>query len=110
MKQTYFEFNLPVSIFKEGDNFIAYTPALDLSTSGKTFKEVKKRFQEAVQIFFEETSQRGTTEEVLAELGWTKRQKQWSPPPVIAHEPETVKIPLPALSYATHSHHSLEKI
>lgn len=101
MKQAYFEFNLPVSIFKEGDYFIAYAPALDLSTAGKTFKEVKKRFQEAVQIFFEETSQRGTIEDVLAELGWSKVQKQWSPPPVIAHEPEKFKVPLPMPTYAS---------
>ena len=42
---------LPISIFREGKHFIAYTPILDLSTSGKNYEEVKKRFKEAVSIF-----------------------------------------------------------
>ena len=104
MKQAYFEFNLPVSIFKEGDYFIAYTPALDLSTAGKTFRQVKQRFQEVVKIFFEEIANRGTLEEVLSELGWNKLQKQWSPPPVIAHEPERVKVALPIPAHASPSY------
>ena len=33
---------LPVNIFKEQDTFVAYTQALDLSTVGETFGEVKK--------------------------------------------------------------------
>ena len=65
-KKLYFEVSLPVSILKEGKYFIAYTPALDLSTSGKTFAEVKERFGEVVQIFFEELLEKGTLEEVLA--------------------------------------------
>ena len=32
---------LPVSIFREGKHFIAHTPVLDLSTSGKNYEEVK---------------------------------------------------------------------
>ncbi|MEK7636828.1 MAG: hypothetical protein AAB402_00355 [Patescibacteria group bacterium] len=46
---------LPVSILREGKRFIAYTPALDLSTSGKTFDQAKQRFAEAAELFFEET-------------------------------------------------------
>lgn len=87
---------LPVSIFKEGKHFIAYTTALDLSTSGKSFEQVKKRFDEAVKIFFEEIIERGTVEDVLKELGWRKIHKEWSPPPVIAHEAEEFKIPIAA--------------
>ena len=37
---------LPVSVFKEGKHFIAYTPVLDLSTSGKNYEEVKKFVEE----------------------------------------------------------------
>lgn len=36
---------LPVSIQKEGAMYIAYTPALDISTFGKTKGEAKKVFQ-----------------------------------------------------------------
>ena len=82
------------SIFKEGRHFIAYTNALDLSTSGKTYAEVKQRFDEAVKIFFEEIIEKNTFKEVLRELGWRKIHKEWSPPPVVAHEAEEIRIPL----------------
>ena len=47
-------FKIPVTIFKEKDMFVAYTPALDLSTSGKTFAQVRERIREAINVFFEE--------------------------------------------------------
>jgi len=81
-----FNFKLPVTIFKEGDAFIAYTPALDLSTSGKSLQQVKKRFAEAVIIFFEELEEIGTTEDVLRDLGWKKYKQEWKPAIPIAHE------------------------
>ena len=63
---------LPVSIFREGKHFIAHTPVLDLSTSGKNYEEVKKRFNEVASIFFEELVKKGTLDEVLESLGWQK--------------------------------------
>ena len=42
---------LPVSIIKEGKKFIAYSPALDLSTSGKTYNEARRRFAEIVDMW-----------------------------------------------------------
>ena len=53
MKNADMQFGLPVTFLKEGDNFIAYTPALDLSTFGPTFDKAKKNFVEVVNIFFE---------------------------------------------------------
>ncbi len=84
---------LPVSIFKENGKFIAYTPALDLSTSSNDYEEVKKRFSEAVNIFFEYTTKKGTLEPVLKDLGWKKVKKQWTPPTIISQGVEEVKIP-----------------
>ena len=52
--------NLPVSFIKEANQFVAYTPALDLSTSGRTLKEAKSNFSEAVEIFFNEITSAGT--------------------------------------------------
>ncbi len=65
-------YSLPVSILKEGEYFVAYTPALDISTYAKTFEKAKMRFEKLVQIFFEELSQKGTTDKVLGGLGWQK--------------------------------------
>jgi len=92
MKKTMLEFNLPVSILREGKKYIAYTPALDLSTSGNTFDQAKKRFDEVVHIFFEEIMKENTTEQVLTELGWQKVNAKWNPPIVISNESQMVKL------------------
>ena len=85
---------LPVSIFKEGKHFVAYTPALDLSTSGKSYDEAKTRFREIVGIFFEELVKKGTLDEVLTGLGWQKIKKQWEPPVVVSQELEKISLPV----------------
>ena len=86
------EFKIPVSILKEGGKYIAYTPALDLSTSAKNYKDAKKRFKEIVSIFFEELIKRGTLEEVLRDLGWKRVQTKWSPPVLISQESQTIRV------------------
>lgn len=76
-------FGLPVSIKKEGSTYVAYTPALDISTDGRTKNEAKKNFAELVSIFFEEFNDNADAlEVVLMELGWTKQQNNWNPPEV----------------------------
>ena len=64
--------SLPVSIFKEGKNYVAFTPALDLSTSASTYEKVQNRFDEIVQIFIDETVKNGTLEKNLENLGWSR--------------------------------------
>lgn len=94
MSKTNIQFALPVSILREGDSYIAYTPALDLSTVGDSFEEAKLRFEESVGLFFEEISKKGTLEEVLLELGWEKHNAKFTPPVVIAHNTEQFSIPI----------------
>ena len=72
MEKTFFETKFSVSIFKEGNEFIAYSPVLDLSTCGKNYDEVMRRFEEIVYIFFEELIKKGTLNETLENLGWRK--------------------------------------
>ena len=96
MNNVAFQINLPVAVLREGEQFVAYTPALDLSTAGSTYEEAKKRFEEAVGIFFEETIQMGTLDEVLADLGWKKAHNEWVPPVVVSQEQQTVRIPYQA--------------
>ena len=86
---------LPVLFMKEHGQYIAYTPALDLSTCGKTIAQAKKRFAEAVRLFFEEIEKMGTLEEVLLNCGWEKVSKPraaWRPPTVVQR---TVPIEVP---------------
>ena len=86
-------FNLPVSFLKESDQFVAYTPALDLSTSGPTLEEAKNNFTEAVGIFFDEIVEMGTFEDVLLDLGWKKQNEDFIPPVVISQGMESVRVP-----------------
>ncbi|OGH47789.1 MAG: hypothetical protein A3A51_03715 [Candidatus Levybacteria bacterium RIFCSPLOWO2_01_FULL_39_10] len=95
IKKVNSEFGLPVSFLKEGDSFIAYTPALDLSTSGDTFEEAQKNFVEAVNIFFEELVKMGTVDDVLTELGWQKENGKYIPPVVVSNQTETFSFSFP---------------
>jgi predicted RNase H-like HicB family nuclease len=78
---------LAVTFLKEGKTFVAYAPALDLSTSGNTLKKAEKNMAEAARLFLEEISARGTLDQVLSSLGWVKKQrtKQWMPPLLVSH-------------------------
>lgn len=93
MRKVMLEVSLPVSILREGKKFIAYTPALDLSTSANTYEKVRERFNEIVKIFFEELIKRGTLEDVLRDLGWRRVRRKWSPPVVVSQESQTVRVP-----------------
>jgi predicted RNase H-like HicB family nuclease len=64
------ETNIPVLFLKERKKFIAYSPAIQLSTCGDTEEQARQRFSEAAQIFFDEIVQMGTVEDVLTECGW----------------------------------------
>lgn len=72
MLNSKFSFNLPVMITKQNKRFVAYTPALDISTSGKSEREVKQRFSEIISIFLEEIIEAKIVDDVLLELGWQK--------------------------------------
>jgi len=92
MDKVMLKLQVPVSILREDKKYVAYTSALDLSTSGKNYQEVKKRFTEIVNIFFEELIKKGTLEEVLRDLGWKKVQSRWNPPIVISQESQTIQV------------------
>ena len=85
MKKITFKTSLPITIFKEGKSYVAYSPAINLSTSAKTYKKAQSRFAEAVHIFFEELAKMGTTEQVLFNLGWQKIKSNWHPPVVVSN-------------------------
>lgn len=87
-----FDVSLPVNILKEGKVFVAYTPALDLSTVGDTFDEVKKKFEEAVQLFMDELVQEGKLEQAMEELGWQKINNGYSAPSLVSSNTETFNV------------------
>lgn len=87
---------LSVMFLREGKRFVAYSPALDISTSAPTFKKAKEKFEELVDIFFDELVKMGTLEDVLAECGWRKSDDHYTPPRFISRVEETFKIPCPS--------------
>ena len=93
-KSKLIQLSLPVTFLREKKRFVAYSPALDLSTSGKNFEEAQRHFTEIARIFLEEIMEKGTIKEVLENLGWEKIKAHWRPPIVISQQPETISIPV----------------
>lgn len=91
MKKVAIESEIQFVVLREGRKFVAYAPALDMATSGRTFDEVQRRSKELIEIFIEETLRRGTMEQALEELGWKRQRRSaksgppwtWIPPHVI---------------------------
>ena len=87
---------LQVSIIKQGKRYVAYSPALDISTTGKNLRETQKRFAELIDIFIEELIKKNTVEEVLQDLGWVKEKKHWEPPQIVKQESFDIRVPVAA--------------
>ena len=90
---------LTVTFYREGNKFIAYSPALNLSTCGDTQEQAKRRFEEMLGIFLEEVDKMGTLEDVFLECGWKKigdPQRHWQPPVFVGQTQEEVRLPCPA--------------
>jgi predicted RNase H-like HicB family nuclease len=85
--------NLPVSILKQGEYFVAYTPALDISTYGKTIEEAQRNFSELIAVFFSEFDDERTLGNVLESLGWTKNRSDWTPPVEVKHLQQPFTMP-----------------
>lgn len=76
-------------LFTQTDDvtFVAYCPALELSSFGDTLEDAKEAFNEVLKIFIKETTRKGTLDKELLSLGWTLRkipQPKYSPPRLIA--------------------------
>lgn len=87
---------LPVDVLKQGKRYVVYSPALDLSTSGKTLREAQKHFYEAVDLFLEELIENDTFEDVLKDLGWKKIKTKWQPPQMVMQKPFNIQLPVAA--------------
>ena len=67
---------LSVVIMKEGKYFIAYAPALDYSTCGRSVEEAQRMFGKGVKIFLSECVKMGTLESVLSDCGWRRIEQR----------------------------------
>ena len=76
------QLQLEVSIFQEGDHFVSFCPALNLSSYGKTIEESRLAFHEALEIYIEYALENDTLEKDLLAHGWTLRKL-----PIAKYEP-----------------------
>ena len=97
--------NIQVFFFREGEQVVAYSPALNLSSSGRNLTQAKEMFQKALKTFFEALEEMGTTEQALTELGWRRvssPERPWKAPISRTHVPthllrtSEMRVPLPA--------------
>ena len=63
-------FSFDTHIFKEGDTYVAYVPALDLSSRGATDDEARRNIRDAVRGFLAASADLGTLDEILEEAGY----------------------------------------
>jgi len=59
------DFSFDVHIFKEGETYVAYVPALDVSTCGATDDEARRNVRDAVRGFLATAADMGTLDEIL---------------------------------------------
>jgi len=63
------DFSFDVHLLKEGKTYVAYVPALDLSSCGATDDEARRNIRDAVRGFLETSAEMGTLDEILRETG-----------------------------------------
>jgi len=88
------EIDFTANVWKEGPTFVSYSPELDVSSCGDSVAEARAHLREAVSLFLEECSQRGTLEAILAESGFEKRGHSYRPRRIVARVKFRVAVPL----------------
>lgn len=92
-----FKLSVPVNVMRCRDTrqFIVHSPALDVSSCGKTEAQAVRMFGEAVQLFLSELERMGTIDDVLLELGWTRVDDPrfgWVPPELLHQKMIPVRV------------------
>jgi predicted RNase H-like HicB family nuclease len=64
------DFSFDTHIFREGDAYVAYAPALDVSSCGATDEEARRNIRDAVRGFLAASADMGTLDEILREAGY----------------------------------------
>jgi len=85
--------SLSMIVFQEGDTFITYCPALDLSGYGNTEKESYESFHVVIGEYFLYTTRKKTLADDLRQHGWIVKNNKTKPirPPELSKLLETNK-------------------
>lgn len=86
------DFSFDTHIFKEGDAYVAYVPALDVSSCGATDEEARRNIRDAVRGFLAASADMGTLDEILQEAGYEPEGEGWRAPEFVAIDRLTMSI------------------
>jgi len=86
------DFSFTVHIFKEGDTYVAYVPALDVSSCGASDEEARQNIRDAVRGFLAASADLGTLDEVLQESGYEREGGEWHAPEFVSVDRLTTSI------------------
>jgi len=87
----FIDVQLGVLVFQEEDSYIAYCPALDLSTYGDNISDVKDAFDDLVRSYLEDGTKMGTLEQDLRAHGWEMQINSGK-----ANPPQKIDLNIPA--------------
>jgi hypothetical protein len=88
------EIDFTAQVWREGTAYVSYAPELDVSSCGDSVAQARTRLREAVSMFLEECSRRGTLDTILSESGFEKRGQTYRPRRIIARAKVRLAVPL----------------
>jgi predicted RNase H-like HicB family nuclease len=86
------DFSFDTHIFKEGDTYVAYVPALDVSSCGATSEDARRNIRDAVRGFLAATADMGTLDEILKEAGYEPEGEGWRAPELVSVDRLTMNL------------------
>ncbi|MFY9725215.1 MAG: hypothetical protein WB579_20520 [Bryobacteraceae bacterium] len=86
------DFSFDTHIFKEGDTYVAYAPALDLSSCGATDDEARRNIRDAVRGFLATSAEMGTLSDILEEAGYEPEGDGWRAPEFVSVDRLTMNV------------------
>ena len=81
-----------IQIFREGKQFVAYNPELDVSSCGPTLEKAKVNINDAIRGFLKSAVKMGTVSEILEEAGYIYRRKHWVDPELVTLDRMSVSV------------------
>jgi regulator of sirC expression with transglutaminase-like and TPR domain len=88
------EIDFTAQVWGEGATYVSYSPELDVSSCGDSVAQARARLREAVSLFLEECSRRGTLDTILSESGFEKRGQSYRPRRIIVRAKVRLAVPL----------------
>jgi|HigsolmetaAR206D_1030411.scaffolds.fasta_scaffold07319_2 Uncharacterized conserved protein len=96
-------FRLPAHVTREGDWFVAYCPAMDVSSQGRTRDEALSALTEAVTATLEFCIEQNTIDQVLRSLGF----RQGKPDHIEDPADDVIDVPIDLIADAANRSRSV---